>query len=180
MENQPIIKLSSGKYLNLVSPEQDLMTLEVIAHGLSNTCRFAGQCITFYNVADHSTAMATYFIGRKEYKLAKEALLHDATEAFLGDVSSPLKQLLPEYQSIERNMDLHIRERYGLPKEMSKEVKDVDKMMFDQEIMMFLPSVTNHSGEPVGSIPTPSKAKFIHTYKVIEELIQREKEVKKI
>lgn len=67
----------------------------------------------------------------------REALLHDATEAYMRDLPTPLKQLLPDYQRIERELDLVIRKKFNLPEEMSKEVKQADRWALKIEAAMF-------------------------------------------
>ena len=103
------LQLRSGKYFNLLSPQPGDFTLTDIAHGLSNICRFVGQSKTFYSVAEHSVLCAS--LVPDELKLT--ALLHDASEAFIGDVSAPLKQYLSEYKKIEYNIMTVIFKKYG-------------------------------------------------------------------
>jgi uncharacterized protein len=58
-----------------------------IAHHLSMTCRYGGAVQRFYSVAEHSVLVSLFVA--PEY--AKEALLHDASEAYVGDLIRPLK-----------------------------------------------------------------------------------------
>src|SRR2546423_12384970 len=90
------IMLHSGRLFDLANPEVSEITVEDIAHGLAHTCRYAGQCDGFYSVAEHSVLVSQTVT---HSKLA--ALFHDAAEAFIGDMSAPLKQLLPAYREIE-------------------------------------------------------------------------------
>lgn len=106
----PTILLASGHYFDLLDPTNSRFTLGDIARGLGNTCRFAGQCNRFYSVAEHSWH-ASYLIGDPALKFA--ALMHDAQEAFIGDVTRPLKSLLPAYKEIERRIEAVLADRYG-------------------------------------------------------------------
>lgn len=115
------LALSTGGYLDLINPQVDQIHIADIAVGLGNACRFAGQGV-FYSVAEHSI-YASEFV---ENGFQFEALLHDATEAYLGDIPTPLKGLLPDYKIIERRLDTVIREKYGLPPEISPAVKKID------------------------------------------------------
>jgi hypothetical protein len=117
------IKLYSGGYINLLSPQPEDIHLIDIAHGLSNLCRFTGHTARFYSVAQHSVLVSLLI---EDPALRLVALLHDAAEAYLGDVSSPLKRLLPEYQCIERRFEEVIAERFGFSYGHLAKVKRAD------------------------------------------------------
>lgn len=70
-----------------LDPREDEVRIEDIAHALSLVCRFAGHCRTFYSVAEHSVRVsdACSPVARPA------ALLHDAAEAYVGDMVRPLK-----------------------------------------------------------------------------------------
>lgn len=119
----------TGKKLDLVTPDPASIDLVDIAHGLANECRFAGQCRRYYSVAQHSL-LASQIVSPER---AMEALLHDATEAYLKDIPRPLKLLLPDYRAIEHNLDAVIRLRFGLPAMQSAEVKRADTILLATE-----------------------------------------------
>lgn len=102
------IMLQSGNLFDLLNPYESDFTIEDIAHGLSNVCRFSGQVMNFYSVAEHCANVS--FCVPDEYKFA--ALLHDASEAFIGDIASPLKALLPDYLIIEKKVEDAISKRF--------------------------------------------------------------------
>ena len=87
----------SGKKFHFLDPQPEEIDIRDIAHALSLTCRFAGQCKTFYSVAEHSIKVAE--IVPEEYRL--HALLHDASEAYLPDIPRPMKAELPEFKKME-------------------------------------------------------------------------------
>jgi hypothetical protein len=125
----PTILLKSGAYFDFLDPDNSPFTIGDIAHGLAMTCRFAGQCDRFYSVAEHSVH-ASHYVNQR---FAFQALMHDAAEAFIGDVSRPLKDLLPEYQTIERRIETAVLGRFGINLPLAPEVKEIDLVMLITE-----------------------------------------------
>ena len=123
------ILTASGRHVELMNPDPEEIDIVDIAVGLSRECRFTGQCRGFYSVAQHS--VLTSRIVSEEFAL--EALLHDATEAFIKDLPSPLKGLLPEYSRIEKVLDRVIRLRFGLPEDPSPEIHRADRILLATE-----------------------------------------------
>lgn len=129
------ILTASGRHIDLLRPDPALIDINDIAHALSNLCRFTGHTREFYSVAEHSVRVS----GLVPRELALEALLHDAAEAYVGDVSSPLKAQLHEYRNIEFSIDQAIRQRFGLPAKQSREVKHADLVMLATERFDLMP-----------------------------------------
>ena len=117
----PTITLASGRLFDFLDPQGSEFTIEDIAHGLAHVCRYAGQCRNFFSVAEHSI-----IVSETVTEFAYEALLHDAAEAFIGDVTRPLKQLLPEFKRIEANVQDAIIQRFGMDPGYGKVVKEAD------------------------------------------------------
>jgi len=105
------ISVTSGPLVDLEWPDPDLITIEDIATALSRICRFTGHGNVFYSVAEHSLR-ASYLVPPH---LELAALLHDATEAYLGDVSSPLKARLGFYGELEYRWANAIAHRFRVP-----------------------------------------------------------------
>lgn len=84
------IQTFTGKRFDLRSPRAEDVCIEDISHALANICRFNGHTTRFYSVAEHSLRVAELL--PDELKLA--GLLHDAVEAYVGDVVAPFKRYL--------------------------------------------------------------------------------------
>ena len=114
----------SGVVYRPFEPNSKDVRLDDIAHALSMICRYGGHTRWFYSVAEHSVHVSHMV----PPDLALEALLHDAAEAYVGDMIIPLKWSgkLDEFKRIEKLNDLAIRIRFVLPHEESPEVKKAD------------------------------------------------------
>lgn len=121
--------LASGQYFNFMSPAGFRFDVEVIAHALSNTCRFGGHTKSFYSVAQHSVLVSQNV--SKPNQL--QALFHDGSEAFLGDVIKPLKDLLTDYAEIEERVQREVFRSVGVSLVMHPEVKHADKVVLATE-----------------------------------------------
>ncbi len=131
------IETFTGKKTDFLSPDPNAINIQDIAHGLSQVCRFSGQCSHFYSVAQHSLNMAIELHKRGcGPRLLLLGLLHDASEAYIGDVPSPLKQLLPAYREIEKTVQLTIWKGLDIvpPSQWEKAViKRADELLLGYE-----------------------------------------------
>lgn len=127
------IETYSGKFVDTLNPDPETIDARDIAHHLSQTCRFGGATSCFYSVAEHAVLVYDLMRYRGARGWALDgALLHDAAEAYLGDVVSPLKYALRAeefyarrlstfddfdgtYATLSGRMDSAIAERFGVP-----------------------------------------------------------------
>lgn len=93
----PTIQTYTGLEFDVARPDPALIRIEDIAHALSCMPRFAGHTRWFYSVAQHSVHVSRL----APPHLAKAALLHDAAEAYILDMPTPIKLVLPEYRELE-------------------------------------------------------------------------------
>jgi len=147
-----IIQTHTGKFLDLFHPTPDMIDMEDIAHALAHLCRFTGHTNRFYSVAEHCVRMVQWGLPGP----AALRLMHDATEAYIGDVSTPLKGLLPNYGVIELDIRNAIAERFGLERfhrpGCKEEVKEADRIMLAIERRDLLGEIDHAAW---GELPTP-------------------------
>lgn len=149
-----------------------------IAHALSNLCRFTGHTRRFYSVAEHSL-LVSMFVKQKD---ALWGLLHDASEAYLCDIPSPLKRT-PEfafYKEAEKRVMACVIEKFGLDPEEPNSVVNADLRMLHTEAIEFMPEHTHWRGREFaypggiafgpGFEPKHTEAAFLRRY---EELTGR-------
>lgn len=96
-----------GEYFWHEDVREEDIKLEDIVASLPKICRYAGNTKKFYSVAEHSLRMAEAF---PEYAVI--ALLHDAAEAYIGDIPSMVKSLAPRIKEIENTILYSVFHKY--------------------------------------------------------------------
>lgn len=135
MNHLPTSKLTySGRMVDLLSPDPEQIELIDIAHALARITRFTGHGDRCFTVAQHSVMV--HDLARVPW-----ALLHDAAEAYIGDVSSPLKMAMrvmaieagaPSwFDSLEKRWQRAISIRFGVP---IVDVKNADTVALFVEV----------------------------------------------
>lgn len=106
----------SGRYVDLIDPQPSDINIEDIAHALAKICRFGGHIHEFYSVAEHSIHCARVAdeVFGYDCDTQLQCLLHDAAEAYLGDVCRPLKAHLGNaYRAIEQRFEYVIGQAFA-------------------------------------------------------------------
>jgi hypothetical protein len=145
----------TGKRIDPESPRVEDINATDIAHSLSNVCRFGGHVTRFYSVAQHSCMVSA----AAPHRLKKWGLLHDATEAYLGDVILPIKTVLADYKALERAWSEAVKRRFMM--EVSEgdeaEVKILDKRaLMSERNSLFCGRYTDWSIDKEGIAPLVS------------------------
>lgn len=134
-ENNTCIYTYSGPLFDFKNPHADMIRIEDIARGLSNSAHFGGQTKQYFSIAQHCMLvyelMPTEYM--EDYTMGMAALLHDASEAYTGDMLKPLKNMLPEFKKIEDRIMEVIFTKYDLPLETMRSIKVYDMNAQDIE-----------------------------------------------
>ena len=129
------IKVAAGHYVDLADPQPETIDIVSIATALGRICRFGGHSPKFYSVAEH--CVHAYELARADgctTDVLKAILLHDAAEAYIGDVVKPLKSILPGYAEIEQRIEAAIATRFDVDfKRYASAIKCYDRMMLKAE-----------------------------------------------
>lgn len=125
----------TGKRVDLLEPSASMIDPRDIAHSLGMQCRFNGHTKAFYSVAQHCNIVAD--LVPEQFQL--EALLHDATEAYVGDLVGPLKQALPEYRQVEHHIWHAICHRFDVDPVLPPCIHDADLIALATEKRDLMP-----------------------------------------
>lgn len=200
-ERGPWIATSLGGMWSIAHPAERDVFIDDIAAGSARNCRYAGQLrdeVEFFSVAEHAIVM-TYWAIENGYVIYLEdalaILLHDASEAYFGDMPTPLKQLLPEFRAIEDMAQDVIISAFGLTKENTlitkKTIKEIDNRirvderprLIAEPAMSAGHNITWDSGEPMQPLdvtlqcmaPTQARLAFLNCWvKCIDQLPARD------
>lgn len=137
-----------------------------IAHALSMICRFGGHTSAWYSVGEHCVLMSRHVAPVN----ALWALLHDAPEAYVGDMVRPLKYALPPaYRQVEKRIMLAVCDRFGLSYTPPAQIKEIDTRILrdERDALMRTPPLPWNSIEDVPPLGVrieswpPAKARLL-------------------
>ena len=126
MTRQNAILTYTNTHFYPLDPQMDEVKIEDIAHALSQMCRANGHFKTFYSVAQHSINCALEARTRGlSNRIQLACLLHDASEAYISDITRPVKCYLDEYRKIEHKLQQVIYLKFGIADQTEEEVRHV-------------------------------------------------------
>ena len=136
----PYLQTVSGRWVNPFDPDPEQLDPGDIARALANQCRFGGHSRAFYSVAQHSVIVSRLVEERGgDAEDVFAALMHDASEAYLGDMPHPLKHRSPlgaAFKEAERHLEAAIRARFGIRADVP-EIKRADRALLATERRAF-------------------------------------------
>jgi len=135
-----LIRTFTGIEFSLTAPTPEMVDIRDVAHALARVCRFGGHTRGEpYSVAQHSVFVSIRASQAAGRFAARLGLLHDAAEAYLGDMTAPLKRLMPDFVALEREVEAAIARRVGLwppasvPIGARDAVREADRRMLTTE-----------------------------------------------
>ena len=136
----PYLQTVSGRWVNPFHPDPSQLDAGDIARALANQCRFGGHSRVFYSVAQHAVIVSELVEQRGgDVEDVFAALMHDATEAYLGDMPHPLKHRSPlgaAFKQAEDHLERALRERFAIKADVP-EVKRADRALLATERRAF-------------------------------------------
>lgn len=123
------MQTDAGVRFDLRDPHPDLVIPEDVALSLSTRIRFSGMMRWPVNVAQHSLlVMDLLLVAHADAgaALLRQALVHDAPEAYVSDVVTPAKRELPAYQALEARVWTACARRFGVPEILHPAVTAAD------------------------------------------------------
>lgn len=136
----------TGRTIEPLHPDPAQISIEDIAHALSNVCRFTGHVRKFYSVAQHSVLCSLIV----PQHLSFTALLHDASEAYLSDVARPIKsqsEFGDVYKLFEHRLERAIAQRFAITYPYPAEIKWADEVLLRTEQRDLMPNTLRFPGD---------------------------------
>ncbi len=178
----------TGKHFYPLNPNPDDIDIKDIAHALSLICRANGHFIHFYSVAQHCIACATEAAERGySLEVILGCLLHDASEAYLCDVTRPVKKHIPQYLRAEENLQDVIWKHFigkALTETEQQKIFEIDDHILSMEFHLLMPEDLNEDFRKLKSQcaceyqdPQEVKARFIQFARILKyEIAMRKTE----
>lgn len=141
MATNTTITTYTKKPLDPLAPKAELIDIRDIAHALSLMCRANGHFPMFYSVAQHSLNCMREAAARGlSERVQFICLLHDASEAYISDITRPVKSALPEYKRIDKTLEAAIYEKWlgGITEEEYAVMREIDDVLLYHEFLRFM------------------------------------------
>lgn len=165
----PWVQGRSGRLFYLQDPRPEYVDVRDVAHALANLCRYTGHTRAFFSVAQHCVLVSRTC----DPEHARDGLVHDAAEAYVADLSAPVKSLLPEYRALEHRVATAVAAHFGVTWPPPPCVRLADRRVFLAEArdLMGPPVALPYPGDPAPAelvvepwSPTEAAVRFLQRY----------------
>jgi len=204
MEVKPWLPSYTGRVLDILEPTPDMVDVHDVAHALSMTCRYGGHCREFYSVAEHSVLVHDIALNilhdaartrTGDFPLGLTPLarlvvfLHDAAEAYVGDLISPIKRSIPTFQLLENRWTKAVDDHFELDGALAVPsvplknlIREADTLAVSIEVVSLypnpsdgwwerfpVPTAADLASHPIGCLsPSEARRKFLSTFFKLE------------
>lgn len=188
------IRVTGDRYFHLFSDDPNEISLDAIATATSRLCRFTGHLlpgIEIYSVAEHSI-LVSHIVEQMGAPpdVVMQALLHDASEAYLADIAAPFKGHVEGYHSVEDRIMERVKEHFLLPQKTDPRVKLADWyalfiearqiVTFDEEVLKTWQGYAEHGAESWKYqntvkcwLPSMARVQFLMRFAVVQDMMLR-------
>lgn len=166
----PWILTHTGKMFHLFEATPEEICIEDIAHALAHLCRFGGHTRRFYSVAEHCVMMSRVLP-------TLECLLHDAAEAYVGDMVQPLKRQVELYRDVEADVAVAVARKFNLPVRVEPLIKTLDLRMLVTERNQLLGPRQDWEVDLAGYEPLPFVLECLPPPLAKQQFLQRYQEL---
>jgi hypothetical protein len=181
MSRAPFIETHTGRSFQPLNPDPLDINIKDIAHALSHQCRFSGHTHVHYSVAEHCVRVSELLEkwGCTRW-IQLWGLLHDASEAYLIDIPSPLKStpVFALYREAEARLMDAVCERFRLPRTEPRRVRIADGVLCATEARDLMPYRPEH-WTGLDEAPLPEVIKPWHSSSAKREFLARFEELTK-
>ncbi len=187
-QETPWVATYSGRQVSLDCPTREDIALIDIAVGLSNQCRWTGQCWPFYSIAEHSVIVSNEIEARWETLKSSTfldmrqacliGLIHDAPEAWLNDLIRPVKRLINGYENLEVLFANAVKDKFNLQYDDQdyKVIKQIDDLMTITERLRLFPNLdpaTYTRDVDLSLLPDASVIRCVNPQEAVYQFIHR-------
>lgn len=166
------VRTISGALLCPIELDLTNVLISDIAHALSHIPRYGGHLPFHYSVAEHSIWVADYVRERTDDRnIMLQALMHDATEAFMGDLAKPFKDQIPGYKRLEDKLMEAMGRHFGFDYPFHPLVKEADQHALNAEwycLMMAKMKIVEYTNMDVAK-------RFVEIFDIIKNEMELEK-----
>ena len=173
---EPWIQTYTDKSFWPFRPRPEDIDIADIAHALSMKCRFNGHSKRFYSVAEHSVLLTRLLSrdgGPPPVSIAMSGLMHDAAEAYLADIPSPIKRYLSGIEVLEYQILAVIFEKFGCQWPIPQEVLFADQVMLHTEALQLMANTSQWSRDNLPMPPADIELHFWSPEEAESEFLQR-------
>ena len=129
-----MITNTKGEMVDIFNLKDEDINIQDIIWALPNICRFGGRIKKHYSVGQHAVELARHLKKQGKQHLVPHALLHDACEAYIGDIIYPIKTQIPQFLELEKDITNKVYNKFGVDSSLQEEFDPYDRRIVINEM----------------------------------------------